>query len=44
MMGSQSQVEYELISAITNGTSLKTEYESSMAAVYCSFVVGLKSE
>ena len=31
MMG--SQVEYELISAITNGTSLKTEYESSMAAV-----------
>ena len=45
MMGSQSQVEYELISAITNGTSLKTEYESSMAVVYCySFVVGLKSE
>ena len=32
-----SQVEYEFVS--------KTEYQSSMAVVYCySFVVGLKSE
>ena len=48
MMGSQSQIEYEYICNyqwLYSGTSLKTEYESSMAVAYCySFVVRLKSE
>ena len=45
MMGSQSQVEYELISAITDGCIMEPHTKLSMAVVYCySFVVGLKSE